>query len=259
MIKKLFQQLFVFVLFIHFVSAQNKLLTIQDAVLKGRSTLAPKRLQNLVFIPESNKTSYIDKNTVFVLEPTKGDITYSLDLNTFNQKLKAQKMDSLKAWDGFKWKDENSFYFKSAKKEWVYITNTQSLEVSDRKTSEAGLENLEEFIAGDSYAYVKGNNVFVFNSGKTQQITQDGSYTIVNGKSVHRDEFGIHKGLFWSPNGNLLAYYKMDQVDVSDYPIIDWSVYPAENKNIKYPMAGSKKPLCDFMGLRPKNGFEYLN
>ena len=27
---------------------------------------------------------------------------------------------------------------------------------------------------------------------------------------------------------------------VTDYPIIDWSVTPAENHNIKYPMAGNK-------------------
>jgi dipeptidyl-peptidase-4 len=32
----------------------------------------------------------------------------------------------------------------------------------------------------------------------------------------------------------------MDQTVVTDYPIIDWSVQPAVNKNIKYPFAGTK-------------------
>ncbi|KAK6019944.1 hypothetical protein OSTOST_14408, partial [Ostertagia ostertagi] len=36
------------------------------------------------------------------------------------------------------------------------------------------------------------------------------------------------------------AYYRMDQSDVTDYPIIDWTSYPAKNVNIKYPMAGNK-------------------
>src|SRR5690606_7987250 len=31
----------------------------------------------------------------------------------------------------------------------------------------------------------------------------------------------------------------MDESMVADYPIIDWSVTPAVNKSIKYPMAGS--------------------
>lgn len=62
----------------------------------------------------------------------------------------------------------------------------------------------------------------------------------MNGKSVHQNEFGIHKGIFISPKGNLVAFYRMDQTIVTDYPIIDWSVQPAVNKNIKYPFAGTK-------------------
>ncbi len=48
------------------IGAQNKLLTIQDAVLKGRTSLAPKRLQALGFIKDSNKFSYIDNNVIKV-------------------------------------------------------------------------------------------------------------------------------------------------------------------------------------------------
>src|SRR5690606_27821794 len=83
-------------------------------------------------------------------------------------------------------------------------------------------------------------NVYVSVNDDVTMVTKDGSYEIVNGKSVHRDEFGIHKGLYWSPKGNFLAYYRMDQADVTDYPIINWTTYPASNKNIKYPMAGNK-------------------
>jgi dipeptidyl-peptidase-4 len=30
----------------------------------------------------------------------------------------------------------------------------------------------------------------------------------------------------------------MDQTMVKDYPVVDWSVTPAVNENVKYPMAG---------------------
>jgi dipeptidyl-peptidase 4 len=222
------------------VYGQNKLLTIQDAVLKGRTSLAPKRLQGLAFIPERNKVSYIEKNTVYVLEAAKAQVIYSLGVSGLNTQLKAQKIDTVTTFEGLLWKDERTFYFKSAKQEWVFATDSKTITKSDRKTNPEGLENLDEFKAGELYAYVKENNVFVYNSGKTEQVTNDGSYEIVNGKSVHRDEFGITKGLFWSPNGNALAYYRMDQKDVTDYPIIDWTTYPATNTNIKYPMAGNK-------------------
>ena len=77
--------------------------------------------------------------------------------------------------------------------------------------------------------------------GKEVQVTADGSYEIVyTGKNVHQNEFGINGGTFWSPKGNYLAFYRMDQSDVTDYPIIDWTTRPAKNVNIKYPMAGNK-------------------
>ncbi len=235
-----FRILFFLAGFSTLVYGQNKLLSIQDAVLKGRTSLAPKRLQSLAFIPESNKISYIDKNTLYVLESTNAKVIYSLSVSDFNKQLKMLQMDTVKTFDGFLWKNEQAFYFKNIKGEWLNNTNTKAIVTSERKQSDVSLANLEEFKPGELYAYVDNNNVFVSNSGKMIQVTNDGSYDIVNGKSVHRDEFGITKGLFWSPNGNALAYYRMDQKDVTDYPIIDWTKYPAENTNIKYPMAGNK-------------------
>lgn len=220
--------------------AQNKLLSIQEAVLKGRSALAPKRLQNLSFIPESAKLSYIDKNELLVVNAVDGKIVSSLSTVAFNKNLAAASLDTVAAFEGLKWKNENEFYFANKKGEWLYSLDKKTAVKSERKISDPSLDNLDEFKEGEIYAWVNNNNVYVMNNGQSSQVTTDGSYEIVNGKSVHRDEFGIHKGTYWSPNGNYLAYYRMDQSDVTDYPVIDWSKYPATNKNIKYPMAGNK-------------------
>ena len=88
-------------------------------------------------------------------------------------------------------------------------------------------------------AYVKGDNLFVADSkGNSEQITTDGSREIVYGQSVHRDEFGISGGLFWSPNGTKLAFYRMDQSMVTDYPQVNIFARTAEYAPDKYPMAG---------------------
>ncbi len=220
--------------------AQNKLLTIQEAVLKGRTALAPKRLQNLGFIPESKKLSYVDKNELLVVNAADGKTVSSLNTVTFNKNLVAAGLDTVATFEGLKWKNENEFYFSNKKGEWLYSLDKKTASKSERKISDPSLENLDEFKEGEIYAWVNNNNVYVMNNGQSNQVTTDGSYVIVNGKSVHRDEFGIHKGTYWSPKGNYLAYYRMDQSDVTDYPIIDWTTYPASNKNIKYPMAGNK-------------------
>lgn len=221
------------------IFAQSGLLTIQDAVLKGRTSLAPKRLQNLSFVAKSGNLSYIEKNELIVLNGKDGKRLVSLSTVALNKGLAAAGLDTVQAYEGLRWKNENEFYFMTRQGEKVYDIRKNSVSASERKQRDRTLESLEEFREGEIFAYVKENNVMVSVNGEISQITQDGSYEIVNGKSVHRDEFGIHKGLYWSPGGNYLAYYRMDQSDVTDYPIVDWTSYPAQNKNIKYPMAGN--------------------
>jgi dipeptidyl-peptidase-4 len=87
-------------------------------------------------------------------------------------------------------------------------------------------------------AYTIGNNLFVKNRLAAFTLTEEKDSNIVCGQSVHRNEYGITKGTFWSPEGNRLAYYRMDQRMVTDYPIVDISQKPARVKNVKYPMAG---------------------
>ena len=73
-----------------------------------------------------------------------------------------------------------------------------------------------------SYAYTIDHNLFVLTAdGKIHPASSDGSIDLVYGESVHRDEFGISKGTFWSPDGSLLAFYKMDQSMVSKYPQVN--------------------------------------
>ncbi|MCR5424031.1 MAG: S9 family peptidase [Bacteroidales bacterium] len=71
-------------------------------------------------------------------------------------------------------------------------------------------------------------------------VERGDGYNIVLGESVHRNEFGINGGLFWSPKQSRLAFYRMDQSMVEDYPIVDTKAREAEVRNIKYPMAGMK-------------------
>ena len=88
-------------------------------------------------------------------------------------------------------------------------------------------------------AYVEDYQLFVVDAdGKKHQLSTDGGREIVYGQSVHRNEFGINKGTFWSPKGNRLAFYRMDQSMVTDYPQVDIFPRSASYEPDKYPMAG---------------------
>ena len=127
---------------------------------------------------------------------------------------------------------------------------------------EDGESLLEANAQNTAFAYLKDNNLYVrstnafTNAAPTKekkshdfQLSTDGSREIVYGQSVHRDEFGISKGTFWGPSGEKLAFYRMDQSMVTDYPQvtipeIDYFNHPETQSCIatpapdKYPMAG---------------------
>ncbi len=104
---------------------------------------------------------------------------------------------------------------------------------------ESGVQARDYNIGSRSEAYVKDWNLFVTTAdGKHHQVTTDGTRELQYGMSVHRDEFGISKGTFWSPKGNLLAFYRMDQTMVTDYPMVDIAHRVAQLAPEKYPMAG---------------------
>lgn len=87
----------------------------------------------------------------------------------------------------------------------------------------------------------KGDNYqlyLVAPDGKRTQLTTDGSREIVYGEAVHRNEFGIEEGIFWSPDKQKVAFYRMDQSMVTDYPQVNIDERIALHQPDKYPMAG---------------------
>lgn len=92
-------------------------------------------------------------------------------------------------------------------------------------------------------AYIVGSNLCIAHEGeKDLQINPDEKKAdpmdIVYGQAVHRNEFGIYKGTFWSPKGNCLAFYRMDQSMVTAYPQVNTTTRIATLEPDKYPMAG---------------------
>ena len=219
-------------------NAQQKLLTIQEAM---SGTKLPENLRQLQFVKGTDDYIYlkkIDGTDVYV----KGNFktateTPFLTLTQFNQRLRNVKQDSLKSLPPVQFSNDN---YTASIKGTKYSFSTSDF--SYKKLIEKELGQKQNFDQGEAgyAAYLQNNNLFVTKEDDTKQVTTDGTENIVYASSVHRDEFGISKGTFWSTKGDQLAFYRMDQSMVTDYPIIDWTTRPAKNVNIKYPMAGDK-------------------
>jgi dipeptidyl-peptidase-4 len=92
-------------------------------------------------------------------------------------------------------------------------------------------------------AFVRNNNLFIadLDEGRETEVTKDGSWNhVINGAVdwVYEEEFGFHRGFYWSPEGSKIAYYRFDESEVPEYSMAMYgSLYP-QNYTFKYPKAG---------------------
>jgi dipeptidyl-peptidase-4 len=223
--------------------AQTKLFTMDDVILKQRTTLAPKKIAQFKWIKGTDYFTYVDtegeEKLMTGYAPTdKREVMLSLaELNEF---IKNNSQDTLSKFPQITWSDANHFKFSNNGKDFVFSTANKTLDVTTSLNLGEKATNQDTEPKTGAIAFTIDNNLYVQLDYEKIAITNDAYKNIVNGKSVHQNEFGISKGTYWSPDGNFLAYYRMDQTMVTDYPIIDFTKRPAVANNIKYPMAGDK-------------------
>lgn len=227
--------------------AQQRQYTMAEATNGLRQQLAPERLKQFEWIPNQNAyTRVVQANgsaawIKYIPDATRAGSEIKADtlltLSSLNQQLFAS--GELRGMPVLHWMSDNSAWFSLSNDLYKGQLENNTMHFSQWCTLPAAAENITVNNQTGQVAWTEKNNLYIRTAaGAIQAVTSDTDVNIVNGKSVHREEFGIDKGIFFSPQGDLLAFYRMDQRMVKDYPIIDWSVTPAKANNIKYPMAG---------------------
>jgi dipeptidyl-peptidase-4 len=242
------------VILVSHLFAQQKQLVIDE--LMNRK-LYPSSLSNLQW--RTNNQYTWNANNCIVQGTVKtgvADTILSLDdINLSIEKIRLKKLARLPL---FKWENPDVIRFTNDAKILRYTILTHNAEIVNSFDSEA--ENVDDEPITGKVAFTKENNLYVSLNGNTIAVTSGSDKGIVNGKSVHRNEFGIHKGTFWSPQGNLLAFYRMDETMVAQYPLVDIDEREATVDYIRYPMAGMASHHVTVGVFNPlKNKLIYLN
>lgn len=182
---------------------------------------------------------WVAKNSI-INSSTKGNkIDTICRLFEINAKLKSKKIDTLNFFPSIKWVNEKVFYFVHKNKLLYFEIKKNILSVITEYYDKSANHDID--FQSKRVAYTRDDkNLFVSDNLKNFEVSKDGGNGIVNGESVHRNEWGIDKGTFWSPNGNYLAFYRMDESMVSEYPLIKTSEKISKVEKIRYPMAGGK-------------------
>lgn len=209
-----------------------------EAVNGLRTNLAVKNISQFSWTADGKSYIQAVKGGYLItdLKTSKQDTLVSL-----TQLNKSFSDAQLKAVPQIKFISGSSGYFNANDKMFWIEKSGNDWKVKTTAAVDANASNVKVFGDNQTFAFTVKNNLFVNKNGKTVAITNDSDENIINGgAAVHRNEFGIDTGIFPAPNSEAVAFYRMDQTMVADYPVIDWSVTPAVNHNIKYPMAGQK-------------------
>jgi len=212
--------------------AQQKQLVIKD--LMNRQ-LYPSSLLNLQW-RNTNLFTWNANNHIVQGSVKDGTIDTLFSLNDLNQIAEIKQQKKLKNLPAFKWEDENIFRYTNDSK--IFRYNALTKELVEVNSYDQDGEHAEFEPVTGRVAFTKENNLFISEKGITTAVTNETDKGIVNGQTVHRNEFGISDGIFWSPKGNLLAFYRMDETMVAEYPLVNIDERIAKVENIRYPMAG---------------------
>ncbi|MBR5166568.1 MAG: DPP IV N-terminal domain-containing protein [Salinivirgaceae bacterium] len=135
------------------------------------------------------------------------------------------------------WQDTENAWVCAQNGNLYHINLTNSM-LTDSITNIVSEDNLNIAPNFAHATFSVGSSLYVASREGRHRVNADSLPGVVYGKAVHRNEWGIEKGTFWSESGRLLAFYRMDESMVGEYPIVDITEREATVKPIRYPMAG---------------------
>ena len=236
--------------------------TIEETVMGGRK-YAPTTQTAQQWRKNSKSVTYLSADYANLLEKsaatawketvlaTKGDFESALKTKIANDEFQVRMFPF-----AIEWKTTNTFDTEVAGKKNNYKVTYDVVAKQITNVITYSNEGAQaKFASNGNVAWLKDNNIRITANGNVIEVTNDQNPAIVNGSDyVHRQEFGIDRGMWWNEAGTQLAYYRKDETMVGNYPIINWNEREAVNKDIKYPMAGMKSEEVTLVIYDTKTG-----
>lgn len=215
---------------------QNRTLTLSEYTPGSPSYVYGKNIAGLQWLGNDLISLDADGIKLRTARSAKGKLLFSLaDVNSLLKGIGKKELSRIPRYTALA---DGSLRLDTS--EAILIVDAKAKKLLSSYSVEAGVQAGELNAKATAYAFVKGHNLYVrAKDGAIRQLTTDGSEQIVYGQRVHQNEFGIHGGLFWSPDGKKLAFYRMDQSMVKPYPILHVDAERPYSQMQHYPMAGT--------------------
>ncbi|MGQ1909766.1 DPP IV N-terminal domain-containing protein [Marinifilum sp. RC60d5] len=222
------------------LQAQQKKLSMEDAILGQWRQFYPENLSQLSWKGESNVISYATAEEILAADPGK-EAKVIFSLSDLNEILKTGNCKELKRIPRYTWLNSNVIQLYAGKELLQIDIVNKKIKLKLDFNFEA--ENSEFCQINNSFAYTLENNLYISNKDGEIAVTDSKDKNIVNGQTVSRSEYGINGGIFWGPKGKQLAFYRKDESKVSSFPLVDINTRVGELREIKYPMCGMESEI----------------
>ncbi|MBI3939398.1 MAG: S9 family peptidase [Acidobacteria bacterium] len=264
-----FLALFILLAF-RFAGAQKEPLTL-DAIFTDSGAAGPAP-QEGKWSPDGSVFSYIlrspdgSQGDLWALDPKTGKTTVLVEnkvLSRLNPSIENAVTDEREkerltryAVAGYLWSpDSKALLFSSAGN--LYLYDLAGKPAHPVAPEMGDLRDPQFSPDGKWISFVRGHDLWVVSvaGGRPRRLTHGGSKDILNGDLdwVYPEELDVRTGYHWSPDSRHIAFLQLDQTDVGETPIVDFTAQPhALVEMQKYPKAGEKNP-------KPRIGLVALN
>ena len=220
--------------------AQEKQLTLQELTPGGRnySRFVPQNLKQLQWC--GNEYIYVKGDSLLSAIPGKSE-RVAFTREQLNKALSTAGLQTVSSLPVFSLPDKNEPILSFISRQRRVHYNFKENKVVANYSLNSNWKNFDYCSSNGYLAFTEGNNIKILSpENNVTVVTNETGENIVCGQSVHQREFGIEKGIFWSPQGSSIAFYRMDESMVTTYPLVNIDARCAELVPIKYPMAGMK-------------------
>ncbi len=239
-----------------------KPITLED--IWATYTFTPDGVSGFNFLEDGRSYARLEDNALVTYDITTGDrsgtIVDGSDLPTdtgFNGRIDDYRFSDDESKLVISSETEQLFRRSSQSNFFVYDTKNQDLTAvyPGRKVRLATLDP-----TGRRVAFVVDNDVYIkdLTTNELTQVTDDGqTNAIINGATdwVYEEEFSFSKALYWSPDGERLAYLKFDERKVPEFTYTDFKngMYP-EYITFKYPKVGEENSTVSLHSYQVASG-----
>ena len=252
--KKLLTIIFVLLFILPACSQLKQKLTLEDIYYSKK--LFGKTVQNIQWKPDGSAFTYTEINPetkiqdIYLHNVTNGE--KSLLVNGTDLKYKKEQIKM----SHYQWTDDGKFLLieGTVKAIWrhstqapFYLYNILTRELNALSNGNIHLRNVKLSPEGTRVGFVRDHNIYIadLKTGKETAVTTDGTENILNGEFdwVYEEEFGLADAWRWSPDGEKIAFWKLDQTREKVYHLVDEMGEYNTVFDLKYPKVGEQNAI----------------